>query len=317
MATKRAKFLVLALVIIALVMSSASLTGAQEKKVLRTAYLPGDVIIDPSLGSWMNEIQLINMMYTGLTTLHVETVAIQPGLATEWTVSDDGLTYTFTLLPDVPWVRYDPAAGEVVQVTDENGDVRVVTAHDLVYGITRTLDPATGAQYGPTLGRWVVNGIEKLAGEDVELGVRAIDDYTLEIQTPQPAGFLGMIYGMWMARPQPQWAIEEYGDAWTEAGSIQTYGPYTVKSWEHDVQIVIIKNPFWPGTDTVQPAIIDEFEFTYLEDPAMLAAFEAGELDWIPTVPLPDLDRLRVSYPEELRIASDICSYYYGFNVEL
>ncbi|MBN2306328.1 MAG: peptide ABC transporter substrate-binding protein [Anaerolineae bacterium] len=312
---KSHKGFVFALVlVVALLLSSTSLITAQETKVLRTAYLPGDVIIDPALGTWMNEIQLVNMMYIGLTTLHETTVEIQPGFATDWSVSDDGLVYTFNLLHDVPWVRYDMGAGEVVQVTDENGNVRVVTAHDFVYGINRTLDPDTGSQYAPTLARWVVGGMEMLAGEDVELGVAALDDYTLEIRTPRPAGYLGMIYGMWMSRPHPQWAIEEYGDAWTEAGNIETYGPYTVKSWEHDVQITITKNPFWPGTDYVPPAIIDDFEFVYLEDPAMLAAFEAGELDWIPTVPLPDLDRMRVEYPDELRITSDICTYYYGFN---
>ena len=301
-------------ILLSLFGASFSMVGAQDKKVLRSAFLPGDVIIDPSLGTWMNEIQLVNMMYTGLTTLHEVTVETQPGLATEWSVSDDGLTYTFKLLEGVPWVRYDAAAGEVVQVMDEDGAARVVTAHDLVYGINRTLSPDTGSQYAPTLARWVVNGMEMLAGDDVELGVRAVDDYTFEITTPKPAGYLAMIYGMWMSRPEPQWAIEANGDAWTEAGSIETYGPYTVKSWEHDVQITLIKNPFWTGTDYVPQATIDEFNFIYLEDPAMLAAFEAGELDWIPTVPLPDLDRLRVAYPEELAITSDICTYYYGFN---
>lgn len=318
MATKRAKFLILALVVIAsLMLSSANLTGAQETKVLRTAFLPGDAIIDPALGTWQSEIQLINMFFTGLTTLHPETVETQPGLAESWDISDDGLTYTFHLMQGVPWVRYDAAAGEVIQSTDESGAVRVVTAHDLVYGINRTLDPDTGSPYAPTLARWVVNGTEKLAGEEVELGVKALDDYTLEITTPRPAGFLAMIYGMWMARPHPQWAVEAYGDAWTDPGNMETYGPYTLKEWEHDVTISMIKNPFWPGTEYVPQAIIDEFTFTYLEDPAMLAAFEAGELDWIPNVPLPDIDRLRVAYPDEFRITADVATYYYGFNVEL
>ncbi len=296
---KRLKSLVLALVLImVLLASSLSLTGAQNVKVLRTAYLPGDVIIDPSLGVWQSEIQIVNMMYTGLTTLNVDTVATEPGLATDWSVADDNLTYTFNLLPDISWVRYDPDQGQVVQVTDENGAVRMVTAQDIVYGINRTLDPATGSQYAPTLARWIVNGMEKLAGEDVELGVTALDDHTLQITSPRPAGYLPMIYGMWMSRPEPQWAIEQFGDAWTDAGNIETYGPYTVKEWEHDVQITILKNPFWAGTDYVPQAKIDEFVFTYLDEPANLAALEAGELDWIPTVPLPDLDRVRVEYPE-------------------
>jgi oligopeptide transport system substrate-binding protein len=315
---KRYFGLALAVVVVAaMLLGSFGLTAtqAQEKKVLRTAYAPGDVIIDPALGVWVNEIQIVNELFVGITTLNELTVEVEAGIATDWSASEDGMTYTFNLLHDVPWVRYDPDSGEVVQITDEAGNVRVVTAQDIVYGITRTFDPDVASQYAPTLAPWVVGGMEMLAGEDVELGIAALDEYTLQITSPKPAGFLPMMYGLWMSRPQPQWAIEEYADAWTEAGNIPTYGPYTVKEWEHDVQITLIKNPFWPGTDTVPQAKIDEWVFTYLDEPAYLAAFEAGEMDWIPTVPLPDLDRMRVEYPDELVIGPDTCTYYYGFNV--
>jgi oligopeptide transport system substrate-binding protein len=315
---KRYFGLALAVVVVAaMLLGSFGLTAtqAQEKKVLRTAYAPGDVIIDPALGVWVNEIQIVNELFVGITTLNELTVEVEAGIATDWSASEDGMTYTFNLLHDVPWVRYDPDSGEVVQITDEAGNVRVVTAQDIVYGITRTFDPDVASQYAPTLAPWIVGGMEMLAGEDVELGIAALDEYTLQITSPKPAGFLPMMYGLWMSRPQPQWAIEEYADAWTEAGNIPTYGPYTVKEWEHDVQITLIKNPFWPGTDTVPQAKIDEWVFTYLDEPAYLAAFEAGEMDWIPTVPLPDLDRMRVEYPDELVIGPDTCTYYYGFNV--
>jgi oligopeptide transport system substrate-binding protein len=315
----RVKLLVLVLVLVTALVpaTNSSPTQAQDYKVLRTAYLPGDVILDPSLGTWVNEIQLVNEMFTGLTTLNELTVEVETGISSDWTVSDDGLTYTFNLINNIPWVRYDAEQGAVVQVTDDSGNPRLVNANDVVYGISRTLDPNTGSQYAPTLAPWIVNGVEKLAGEDVELGVVALDDYTVQITSPKPAGFLPMMYGLWMSRPEPQWVIEEYGDAWTEAANIQTYGPYALKEWEHDVQVTLILNPFWPGTDDVPQAKINEWNFVYLDDPGMLAAFEAGELDWIPTVPLPDLDRLRVEYPDELVIGPDTCTYYYGFNVAI
>lgn len=313
----RSKFLVLMLVL-ATALSGISISAAQDGgKVLRTAYLPGDVIIDPSLSTWANEIQIINLTNPGLTVFDELTVEVQPGIASEWTVSDDGLTYTFKLIPDIAWVRYDAAAGEVVQLTDDAGNVRVVTAQDVVYGINRTLDPATGSQYAGTLAPWIVNGLEKLAGEDVELGVTAVDEYTVEIVSPKAAGFLPMIYGLWMSRPEPQWIIEEFGDVWTEPANYASYGSFTVKEWEHDVQITLIRNPFWTGTDTLPVPVLDEVNIVYLEDPAMLAAYEAGELDWIPIVPLPDLPRLQAQYPEELRIGPDTCTYYYGFNTAI
>ncbi len=313
---KHFRMLVFVMILVAsLTMSGTGLISAQDTKVLHTAYLPGDVILDPSLGTWVNEIQLINQFFPGLTTLNEETVDVETGLAKDWTVSDDGLIYTFHLYDNIPWVKYDAGQSAVVQVMDDSGNARIVNANDVVYGINRTLSPDTGSQYAATLAPWIVNGTEKLAGQDVELGVKAVDDFTVEITTPRAAGYLPMMYGLWMSRPEPQWAIDEYGDAWTEAGNMETYGPYTLKEWEHDVKITLIKNPFWPGTDDVPQAKIDEWEFTYLDEPAMLAAFEAGELDWIPTVPLPDLDRLRVEYPDELAIGPDTCTYYYGFNV--
>lgn len=300
--------------VVAVLMSSISLTSAQDTKVLHTAYLPGDVILDPSLATWNNEIQIINQTYPGLTSFDEKTVEIEPGIASDWSVSDDGLTYTFNLLPDIPWVTYDAEAGAVVQLMDDAGAPRVVTAQDVAYGIQRTFDPATGSQYAGVLAPWIVGGMETLSGEAAELGVAAVDDYTLTITSPKAASFLPMVYGMWMSRPEPQWAIEEYGDAWTEAGTYPSYGPFALKEWEHDVQVTLIKNPFFPATESLPVPKLDEVVFTYLEEPAMLAAYEAGELDWIPTIPLPDLARLQAQYPDELHIGPDTCTYYYGFN---
>jgi oligopeptide transport system substrate-binding protein len=317
-----ARFALGLVLIAALLLSAVSLTlnqdrkaSAQEPKVLYTALLPGDVKLDPSLASDANSITLINDLYVGLTGLHDETVEIEPGIASSWDVSEDGLTYTFHLMDNITWVKYDADAGEVVQVLDDAGNPITVKAQDVVYGITRTLNPNTGSEYSSVLAPWVVNGQESLAGETVELGVKALDDYTVEITSPDTAGFLPMLYGLWMARPQPQWVVEEYGDTWTEAANYISYGPYALKSWEHDVEITVIKNPFWPATDYVPQAKIDEINFVYMEEPAMMTAYEAGELDWISTVPLADLDRMRAERPDELEIGPGQCTYYYGFNV--
>jgi oligopeptide transport system substrate-binding protein len=204
----------------------------------------------------------------------------------------------------------------VVQETDENGNVRYVTAHDFVYGWTRTLDPATASDYAYVLAIAVAGGAEYNAGDmTVELGVKALDDWTLQVTSPIKAAFVPLIHGMWMARPQPQWAIEEYGDGWTLAGNFPTYGSYTLKEWEPNVRVVIVKNPFWPGTEGFPPAQIDEVVFIMLEESALLAAYEAGELDYTNTFPFPDLARMKAERPDELYTGPQDCTYYYGYNV--
>jgi ABC-type oligopeptide transport system substrate-binding subunit len=88
MNVKRWTHLVFGLLVITLMLvPSVKFTSAQEPKVLRTAVLPGDFYIDPSLGTWQSEILIINELFTGLTVNNVDTVVPEPGLATEWTTS--------------------------------------------------------------------------------------------------------------------------------------------------------------------------------------------------------------------------------------
>ncbi len=324
-ATKRRTTMVLALVLAAaMLLSSAAFTGAQDFKVLRSAFLPGDIKLDPSLATDSNSIQILNETYVGLTALDEDNNLVS-GIASEWSASNDGMVWTFKLYDNIPWVRFDLDSGEVVQVMDDAGNPRVVTAQDVVYGWQRTLDPNSASEYAYVLAAWVDGGTELLNAVDASadeiaalkaaLGIVALDDFTVQVSAPITAGFAPMIYGLWLARPQLQDVVEQYGDAWTEPENYVSYGPYALEDWQHDVRVTIIKNPYWPGTG-VNQAKIDEHDFVYLGDePAMLASYEAGELDWLSTLPIGDLDRLRAERPDELNFAPRACTYYYGFNV--
>jgi oligopeptide transport system substrate-binding protein len=323
---KRFTRLAMALMMVtAIIVSSVSFAGAQDPKVLRGAFLPGDVTLDPALATDANSILILNHTYVGLTGLHEETGEIEAGIASDWTVSEDGMTYTFNLIPEISWVDYNEETGEVEQVMDADGNPRYVTAQDFVYGWQRTLDPNTAGDYASVLAPWVVGGSELLSADPASdltelknnLGIRAVDDYTLEIQTPITASFVPMIYGLWMARPQPQWVVEEFGDAWTNAENNVSYGPYALAAWDADVELLLVKNPFWAGTATIPVPTIDELSFIWLDQSAQLAAYEAGELDVMEgTIPSSELDRLRVERPDELWEGPSPFTYYYGFNVE-
>jgi oligopeptide transport system substrate-binding protein len=281
----------------------------------------GDVpTLDPALSTDTSSVQVVYETHPGLIRQHEETNAIDPGMAESWEVvnNDDGTaTYTFNLRNDIPWVRYD--GFEVVQVTDEEGNVRMVTANDFEYGIKRMLDPATASDYAyvsvfALAGSADYNaGVEGASADDVM--VKAVDDFTLEVTFNDQAVYNLAIAGMWLHSATPQWIIEERGDRWTEPGFHQSYGPYALKEWVHDSYLTITVNPFWPGTDAIPYPKIEEIYFYMLDDIPAFAEYEAGNLD-ASGVPLDDLDRVKADpvLSEELTINPVQCSYYYGFN---
>jgi oligopeptide transport system substrate-binding protein len=274
--------------------------------------------LDPGLGTDSVSIFFIRQMFVGLTGFDQEANVV-PALATDWSVSDDGMTWTFNLRDDIRWVHRDPSTGEF-------SDMGPVTAQDVVYGITRTLDPNTASDYAYVL--YPINGAEALntadpAAEDFEdikagLGVTAPDETTVEITLHTPAAYFPSITAMWVTFPQPQAAIEQWGDNWTEAGLIVTNGPYTLREWSHGASITIEKNPLWVDADDVQ---IELFGGPIIQEASTaIALYENNEIDimsdppgWGP--PLPDLDRIKADaqLSEDLLIAPRLCTYYFGF----
>ncbi len=293
-------------------------SAQDEPIVLNYSFGPGDVpSLDPAVATDTSSIQVIIELFPGLTRLHEETLELQGGVAS-YEVSEDGLTYTFSLAEGIPWVQYNADSGAVEEVTDADGNVRYLTAGDFVYGWQRTLNPDTAGDYAYVLAPWVANGNEVNAGEAAleELGIVAVDDLTIEVTATEPAAFVPNVFGMWMASAQPEWAIEEFGDEWTEDYAIQSYGPFALKEWLHDESLTMIKNPFWMGTDSIPVPMIDEIYSTMLEESAQLANFEAGSLD-ISSVPLADIDRIRADADlnTALAVGPGSCTYYYGFNL--
>jgi len=294
-------------------------------KTLRLNMGAGDIpTIDPALSTDTSSTQIVGMTMGGLTFQNEVTTAIEPGIANDWDISDDGLVYTFNLRDDVPWVKYNSTTGAVEKVLDCDGNDRMVTAQDFEYGILRTLNPETASDYAYVLSFALAGADEYNTGavtDTATVGVKAIDPTTLEVTFKEPAAYNANIIGLWVANAQPQWIIEgddctdARGDRWTETGFFQGYGPYTLKEWIHDASITLIKNPFWVGTDSVPAAKIDELTWSMLDDVPAFAEYEAGNLD-AANVPSEDLDRVRAdpTLSAELKISPNLCTYYYGFN---
>ena len=301
--------------------------------VLRQNFGPGDVpTLDPALSTDTSSVQVVDELTVGLTRLNEVTLILEPGMAESWTPSADGMAYTFKIMEGVPWVRWNGT--EVEQVLDCEGNVRYVTAYDFEYGIRRTANPDTASDYAYVLG-FAIDGFdavntyegwadltpEEKQAELETVGVAALDEYTLEVKFTTPAVYNLNIAGLWVAHAQPSWIIEgddctdARGDRWTEPGFNQAYGPYVLKDWVHDSYMSIVKNPFWPGTEAVPSAQIDEIQFKMLDASAAFAEYEAGNLEST-GVPSTDIDRVKADpmLSQELVIQPSGCTYYYGFN---
>ena len=281
--------------------------------------------IDPALSTDTTSVNADEALFLGLTDFDDITSEVIPELATEWSVSEDGLTWTFKMRDDVPWVTYNPATGQVQQVLDADGNPRIVNAHEVEYAVKRTLNPETASDYAYVLyiikGGMALNTAEEVTQELIDaVGVKAVDDFTVEFTLESPAGYFPAIASMWVARPVPVDLIAEKGDRWVEPGIIWVNGPYIMTEWIHGQSMEMVKNPFFYGWDEPGAGNIERIRFLMIqEDSTGLALYENNELDIyggrFGAVPSPDLPRIQADpvLSKEYTQGPDSCTYYYGF----
>ena len=258
--------------------------------------------LDPALLYTVDGACLAVNSFAGLYT-HAADGTLQPELATGYTVSDDGLTYTFTLREGLTWSDGEP-----------------LTAEDFVYSWQRAADPANGAVYSYLYS--VIAGY----GTEEGLAVSASEDglsFTVELSAPCP--YMRDLAAFPAFYPVPQHCVEaaegylnEDGSlldpgAWaTEAGFV-TSGAYTLESWTHDESMVYVKNPnYW----NAQSVTMERLEFMLSADDATVyAAYRAGDLDFIDTVPADEMPALLESGDPEFYVADNLGTYFLCFNV--
>ena len=299
-----------------------------EPKILRLSGGASDYgTIDPSLATQSAEIQIAETTSLGVVRQNETTAEIEPAMATGYEVSDDGLTYTVHIMQGVPWVHYNADSGQVEVVKDCQGNDRTVTAQDFAYGIVRTIDPATASDYAYALLPYLAGAAEFNDGTNTDpasVGVKAVDDSTIEYTFTAPAVYNLNLLGLWIAHAEPKWLIEgddctdAAADRWTEAEFFQGYGPFTLKEWVHDASMGLIKNPFWPGNETVPQAKIDEIQIRFLDASPALSEFDAGNLD-VASIPSEEWDRIHSdpAYADMIRPYYTLGTEWYGFNTKL
>ena len=235
---------------------------------------------------YSSEVTTLNYLFTG-TTLEFEPAAnvidtlveydkfgtVQPALATSWETSEDGLTWTFHLRNDAKWVKSDGT---------EYGPV---TAHDFVTGLQWVVDPANESKTSDVVCSVIKNADElysKQLTDFNELGVKAIDDYTLEytLKAPTPY-FLSMLtYVCFM--PANADFIAEKGDKFGAADSADNLlycGAFRIADFQPQVLHTFVKNDAYWDKDNV---FLDEIQETFNKEAVTLAPtmYQRGEVDY-------------------------------------
>jgi peptide/nickel transport system substrate-binding protein len=217
------------------------------------------------MAGWGN---LTDLMNATLVTMDPNTHQFAPYIAESWTISEDGLVYTFKLRQDVKFSNGDP-----------------LTAQDFIYTIQRALDPEIASPASSAL--WVP-----------AVSYEAVDDYTLKLTLALPNyTFLLGLSGA-LAAPVSQRAVEEEGESYG-MNPVST-GPYLFKEYEVGEKVVLERNPdyVWgPSWTHGGPAYIQTIEFRIIPEYAtQIAGLESGEIDMLDVgaeIQYADLPRIR------------------------
>jgi oligopeptide transport system substrate-binding protein len=233
--------------------------AASDGKILRIGYGNFPILeyspLDPQLANWVDQIAISGLDYEGLTRLDEDSNTV-PGAAESWEFSEDGLLLTFHLREGLTYADGSP-----------------LTAERFAYAAQRTCDPRTEAPYATIL--FDIVGCEELYGlvpaadeaafdeAIANLGVRATDDRTLEIDLKQPAAYFPTVAFTWVFDPVKEEAVAANPDGWwrdpaTRIGN----GPFRMTALDAelpDQRIAFAANDnYWDGRPK-----LDGLEYIY------------------------------------------------------
>lgn len=242
------------------------------------------------------EFNIISDLFEGLVSVS-PAGEIQPRLAEKWE-NKENTVWTFHLRPGITW-----------------SDETAITAQDIVWSWQRLVSPLTASPYSSYPGNMhIVNAKEIAEGKKAPetLGVKAVDDATLEVTLTQPnAAFLAMLAHPSLV-PIDKVLVNRFGEQWTKPEHIVTSGPYKLSAWVVNERIVAERNPrYWDNEHTVINKV------TWLpihSEAADVNRYKAGEIDIVYTVPINQFAQLKKTMGDQLNVSPQLATYYYEFN---
>ena len=227
-------------------------------------------------------------LFAGLMKFNVGFEAV-PYVAEKVTPNKDGSVWTFTIRKDSKWSDGSPCS-----------------AKDFEWSWKRQLDPASAAPYASFLYD-IKNGEafnKKQLADASQVGVRAKDDWTLEVTLEGPRGYFPVLTAYLAALPANKAAVDKHGDRWTEAGNIVCNGPFVLEAWEHNKSMVLRKNKHFFGAKDVTlekvtiPIIpVASGALSYENNEVDLTALQTGDLKRLQTDPRTEKQVFRYPFP--------------------
>ena len=254
----------------AILLLGISLTACQPQKVARQPCPAGEQCLEygntqepnslnPQIATTVGEAAVLREVFEGMYTDGPNGDPVF-GIATSKEISPDGLVWTFHMRPEV-WSDGVP-----------------LTASDFVYAYRRMLDPKTGSSYAYLL--YVLKNAQAVNNGTMPvdaLGVKALDDHTLQLTLEHPASYLPQLLKHQALFPIPAHSVEVLKDHWADAGKMVSNGAYTLKEWRLGDYVRIEKNPLYRDTAKV---CFDRVDFIPTNDPiAAERRVLRGELD--------------------------------------
>ncbi|MGZ2442604.1 peptide ABC transporter substrate-binding protein [Sinorhizobium medicae] len=238
---------------------------------------------------------ILKDLYEGLT-IYDAAGKIVPGAAETWELSDDGTVYTFKLRADAKWSDGSP-----------------VTAEDFAFSLRRVEDPKTAAEYANIL--FPIKNAEKVNKGELpvdQLGVKAVDEKTLEVTLERPTPFFLELLAHQTALPVSKANVEKNGADFVKPGVMVSNGAFKLASHVPNDSLTVEKNTnYWDAANVK----LDKVIFYPIDDQAAsVRRFEAKEMDLAYNFSADQIDRLRKSYREQVHVSPTLATYYYAFD---
>ncbi|CAH0529934.1 Periplasmic oligopeptide-binding protein [Vibrio hippocampi] len=274
-----------------------SVTLAQTQELVRGNDAEA-ATLDPANAEGMPEMHILRDLFEGLVIQDDEGNVI-PGVAESWHTKDNQ-TFVFNLRKQAKWSNGDP-----------------VTAHDFVYSLQRASDPEFASANGWYLKMTRINNIADIINGKKpmdSLGVKALDDYTLEFQLDSRVPYFVAMTGHSSMMPVHKASVEKYADKWAREDHMVSNGAFNLSKWVVNERIELTKSPtYWNAQQTV----LDKVTYIPFENQmSAMNRYASGEIDITSDIPAQMASNLKQTHKEAYTVVPLLCTYYYAFNTQ-